>query len=111
MVRKTAPEGPPGTRVCKERLAVNSVHLPRNFNYHSEGRNAARHGIIISCVMRAIPEEGVRPEKTAVSYVKAPIHFSCFLNITQGGSRGGWKPVFTMQRAQFLRSTCQLTRV
>lgn len=36
---KTATEGPLGTRVGKERLVVDGIHLPRNFSYHSEGRN------------------------------------------------------------------------
>lgn len=37
--RKMATEGPPGTRVGKERFVDNGVHLPRNFNYHAEGKN------------------------------------------------------------------------
>lgn len=37
--RKTATEGPPGTTVGKDRPIVNGVLLPRNFSYHSGGKN------------------------------------------------------------------------
>lgn len=52
--------------------------------------------------MQAIPTDGVRPEETAISYVKGPVSVFIFFKITQEGGRGVMKLVFIVQRAQFL---------
>lgn len=69
-------------------------------------KHAARQGIIISCIIQANQKEGVRPEQTAVSYVKGPILFVMLLKITQeGGGGGGNHSVFILRRTYFLRNT------
>lgn len=70
---------------------------------------AARQGIIVSCIIRAIQKEGVRPEKTAVSDVKGPVSFLMLLKINTRGRQSRWGSIHSAGGMTAKNMLCLLT--